>query len=161
MEGVIQMRRAFAAVVALLVLGSGSNVEAQSIQGGVYSPPVSPYIQLLRQGASPGLNYANLVQPQMTFFNALNRNPSSYGSFGPNASTGASGDLVTGHPVQFMNYTHFFTPGGINTGYGTGAQRPGMTGAFGAQGMQGFGRQVGTPASSGVGAAPAGSSRGK
>jgi hypothetical protein len=65
---------ALAGVLVLLVVGSGGPAPAQ-VPG--YSlnpanrPAVSPYINLLRTGTSPGINYYGLVRPEITFGNSL------------------------------------------------------------------------------------------
>jgi hypothetical protein len=92
----------------------------------VYRPPVSPYLNLLRQGQSPGLNYYNLVRPQLQY------NASIYqlqGQVGANrqglaaleqaANQPAAGLPPTGFIPQFQNYRVYFMTYSGTGGFGT------------------------------------------
>jgi hypothetical protein len=119
--------------------------------GAPYSPPVSPYINLLRPGISPAVNYYGSVVPQSQFYNGLNtlQQQTTANQYGISA-LGAQNPLaalllMTGHPVGFMNYRRYFmnftpTPplgyGGLGYGYGGYG---GLGGGVGGYGGYGFG----------------------
>jgi hypothetical protein len=78
------------------------------------APTVSPYLNLFRGGAPAGLNYYNLVRPQIdtaASIYQLQQNP--YVRSGVSLATDPYAGAVTGHPTRFFNYSHyFFNPGG-------------------------------------------------
>src|SRR5258707_10793585 len=80
---------------------------------GYVGAPVSPYLNLLRQGSPAGVNYYDLVRPQFQFQNsiqALQQQVTTLGSqVAADEAQGASGMPVTGHPAQFFNYLHYFS----------------------------------------------------
>jgi hypothetical protein len=89
-------------------------------------PAVSPYLNLLRPGADPSVNYYDLVRPQIEFRNAIQSLQQQVTTLGTEAGAGtqAAANLpVTGHPVQFMNTSHYFggvsAAGGVNRTSGT------------------------------------------
>src|SRR5438046_1979001 len=63
--------------LAIIVLGlSASTARAQSPQSpqspiGAPPPPYSPYLNLLRPGANPAINYYGLVRPQQDFARSM------------------------------------------------------------------------------------------
>ena len=88
-------------------------------------PTVSPYMNLAR-GGNPAINYNTLVRPQIDTGRALQQLQSQVSQdqqvlmgqlgaaptgFDPNAAL-----PLTGHPVQFMNYAHYYTPVGTKPG---------------------------------------------
>jgi hypothetical protein len=89
---------------------------------GYASPPVSPYLNLLRRGSDPAINYYGIVRPQIDFRNSLEGLQQQVtgldAAAGQDSQAGALGP--TGHPVQFFNYSHYFS--GI-----AGAGRAGTT----------------------------------
>ncbi len=114
-----------------------------------YRPAVSPYLNLLRRGQDPALNYYNLVRPQVEFGNSIQQLQQQATQNQQNI-TGLQqqqqgGIAPTGHPIQFLNHRQYF----LNYG-GTGtAGQPGI-GLGGAAG-QGF---AGRPAGVGGGTLP-------
>lgn len=98
-------------------------------------PTVSPYLNLLRGGASPGVNYYGLVRPQQYFQNSIQglQQGQAAGPLNPVVGGQADGsDLPgTGVPVQFMNHYAFFMNVG---GFGT---QPGRGGSAAAGGRAG------------------------
>jgi hypothetical protein len=83
----------------------------------VPSPAISPYLNLAR-GGNPAINYYGLVRPQIAFNNELNTLQREINTVSGQAGAGVQGQgdsLSTGHPIQFMNLTHFF-PGSPNRG---------------------------------------------
>ena len=120
----------FATVCAIGVILSASagSVSAQPpVPGGGYSrpPAFSPYLNLLRAGGSPALNYYGIVRPQMQFRDAIqnlsNQVDLNQQAIGNLAATG-SALPATGHPTQFMNLGNYFMS---NSGGGqSGGSRP-------------------------------------
>jgi hypothetical protein len=103
------MRSLLAGLLAVLAAASlGSYAHAQTLYGNPTQPPVSPYINILRGGAPAGVNYYNIVQPQLQFYSAINQLQNQQYLQATNLSTNASGDLITGHPIQFSNLSHFY-----------------------------------------------------
>ena len=99
---------------AMLVLGlCVAGASAQPPVGprpltGVNTPPVSPYLNLLRPGTSPGINYYGLVRPQIDFQNSVQALQSQFG-YAQQAAGLQTGDPgTTGHPVYFLNYSAYF-----------------------------------------------------
>jgi hypothetical protein len=92
-------------IPALLASGAISSVSAQTISGNINQPPVSPYINILRAGAPAGVNYYNIVQPQLQMYSAINQLQTQ--QLAP-AALATLGYQSTGHPVQFSNYSHFY-----------------------------------------------------
>lgn len=73
-------------------------------------PTVSPYINLLRSGGNPALNYYGLVRPQ---FEAIAGFQAVQQRFGQLSERQGPADLpndafVTGHGSSFMNYGSYF-----------------------------------------------------
>jgi hypothetical protein len=119
-------------LVTLGILGAAGAGQARA-QFGYSRPPtspfnqpaVSPYMNLTR-GGSPGVNYNTLVRPQIDTSRALQQLQSQVSQDqqalmgqlgGAPAGFDASAALpLTGHPVQFMNYAHYYSPGGLKQG---------------------------------------------
>src|SRR5437660_1205113 len=83
-------------------------------------PPVSPYVNLTRPGASPAFNYATLVQPQLKIQqniqglqNQVNTVQQSVGTLEQQTLQGPPLLPATGHPVGFLTHkSYFMNPGG-------------------------------------------------
>jgi hypothetical protein len=77
------------------------------------NPAVSPYLNLLRSGSSPAVNYYGIVRPQQQY-NAALTSLEQQVAFNRVAITAAENAAVpsTGHPIYFLNYQRFF----LNTG---------------------------------------------
>lgn len=138
------------ALGALLFLWSGwaraQFPNGQPTANPYQQPAVTPYLNLLRSGGTPALNYFGLVQPQQQFYrnSALLQNQISNNQ---QAINGLQYAPTTGHPVYFLNLgNHFLTtsPGGRSSG--------GMTPT------SGVGQRTGTPmtGSPGASTSPAG-----
>jgi hypothetical protein len=83
-------------------------------------PAFSPYLNLLR-GGDPAISYYGLVKPEFDFRYAnqnlqqqINQNASAINT--PVDPT--TGLPLTGHPVAFMNYSHYFGGAGGAGGRG-------------------------------------------
>jgi hypothetical protein len=128
------------AAMALAVFGPTGRVHAQ---WGPYNPPISPYINIIRGGSSPAVNWFNIVQPQLEFNSAIGQLQSQQNALGQ-AITSATTATTTGHPVSFGNYSHYYSRGigtsssGIGGGGGMGTGGMGM-GGMGGMGMGGMG----------------------
>ena len=98
-------------------------------------PGLSPYLNLMRGGASAGVNYYGLVRPQQYFQNSIAGLQNQVaGNLNPVTGGQADGsDLPgTGIPVQFMNHQAFF----MNIG-GFGTVQPGRGGGTAPMGRAG------------------------
>jgi hypothetical protein len=104
----------------------------------VNQPPVPAILNLNRFGAPPGLNYYNIVQPQVQAQAAIAQLQQQQTQYGATA-VGPGAALSTGHPVFFGNYSHFYATRGLA---GVGASVVGGGGSAGTQ--FGTGGQVGT-----------------
>ncbi len=122
---------AILAALAFLLAGSSSRTHAQTLYGNLNQPAVSPYLNVLRGGAPPGVNYYNIVQPQLQFFSAINRLQQQQQQTAAVLGSSSGGALTTGHEVQFSNYSHYY-PSQLG-GYRTGLTSPQMLGAQGLQ----------------------------
>ena len=128
-------RLMWAALVAALFLTAEAKAQPPAPRplGGASSPPVSPYINLLRGGTDPGINYYGLVRPQLDLRNAILglQGQAWYNQQAANLQAGDWG--TTGHPVSFLNYGGYFmtTTGGPVAGGPTAPTRPTLGGGFG------------------------------
>jgi hypothetical protein len=105
-------------------------------------PPISPYLNLLRLGGGPALNYYNLVRPQQQLFAGINNLQQQVAANRALATAamavGADPTLPeTGKATMFMNTGGYFM--NMNP-IGGAAAAPGV-GRMGA----GMGAGVGTP----------------
>lgn len=86
---------------------------------GTPKPAVSPYINLLRNGNSPGFNYLTLVRPQLAFQQGIQGLQSQVNtvqqSIAAEQSAQQAGPVplpATGHAVGFMTHHQFFMTSG-------------------------------------------------
>jgi hypothetical protein len=101
-------------------------------------PAVSPYLNLLRRGQDPALNYYNLVRPEIEGRNAILQLQSQT-TANRQALTGLEQGLflpTTGHRSGFMNYYSFFLNnnargGGYAAGLGVAGRPGGAAGPVG------------------------------
>jgi hypothetical protein len=91
---------------------------------GYTSPAVSPYLNLLRRGSDPAINYYGIVRPQIDFRSSIAGLQQQV--IGLDTTVDQQGQAAalgpTGHPVTFMNYSHYFS--GINGAGRAGAPAP-------------------------------------
>jgi hypothetical protein len=140
------MTRTRFAAVAAVFLGTAVAANAQPqppIQAS--RPTYSPYLNLLRGGASPGINYLGLVQPQQQVIQQQNQmakqiqqNNQAIQSVNQ-AVQGADENIPgTGHAAVFNNTLHYFggQPGAMGGNYSAGRSmpRPGSNGPGGTTG---------------------------
>jgi hypothetical protein len=122
-----------AGVLALCWLGAavGPRAEAQfgyqQPQNNPYGAPgLSPYLNMLRPGASPAINYYGLVKPQMNTNQSIQQlQQYTFGMNNPaNQTTKDDGKGLanTGHAVQFFNYGNYFPMSVAGRTGGTGGQ---------------------------------------
>lgn len=84
---------------------------------GSYNPSassVSPYLNLLRSGSSPAVNYYGLVRPAIDFQNNLNnlqQQVQNLPSPGTGMGTDPFGPLVTSGRVRYLNTGSYFLNG--------------------------------------------------
>ena len=128
-------------VIATLSLPAGDLCAQPPLPGGMSSrpPAFSPYLNLLRSGGSPALNYFGLVRPEMQFRQAIQtlnsdvaQNRQQIGNLDPTNSALP----FTGHTTQFMNLGGYFMNSGGNSAsgsrYGSGAMNRSGSGGMGA-----------------------------
>ncbi|HTU19292.1 MAG TPA: hypothetical protein VMG10_14625 [Gemmataceae bacterium] len=128
------LRLSLTAAMGLMTFGMAGHVHAQ-MGMGLYNPPVSPYLNILRGGASPAINWFNIVQPQMQFGNAIGALEAQQGVLGQAVASQNALGTATGHPVMFGNYSHYY---GMSSRLGMGGSRMGGMG-MGGMGMGGMG----------------------
>jgi hypothetical protein len=142
------------AALAVLLAGLGSPARAQGIPfgGPAYQPPVNPIVNITRQGAPPGLNYYNIVQPQLQFQASISQLQQQTTQLQAAATAvGPGATLTSGHPVFYGNLTHYYSTrglAGVGAGAGAGAGAAGFQVGTGAVGGTSQGRpgQVPNPA---------------
>jgi len=74
-------------------------------------PTVSPYLNLLRRGQSPALNYYNLVRPQNQFYQSIQQLQQDVGTNAQDLSVlqqTPTGLPPTGHLAGFMTQGAYF-----------------------------------------------------
>jgi hypothetical protein len=110
-------RRVLGALLAALVLGIGfgpARARAQAVPPrgvpGYASPVVSPYLNLLRRGSDPAVNYYGLVRPEVEFRNSIQSLQQQVTTLGTEttAEQGAAALPPTGHPTRFRDYSRYF-----------------------------------------------------
>jgi hypothetical protein len=156
----------FLLIVTLALVGlpllSGTSAWGQFLPGpGVSLPvqqsPVSPYINLLRPGSSPFVNYYGLVRPQFTFQSAiagLNQQVLTNQAIITTGLGGSPGVPITGHEAVFLNTSGYFLTnnsvrGAIGQGLAPGAFGRGGA-AVGVGGANPMGSGVAAPATRGA-----------
>lgn len=129
-----------AAALALLLGSVVSPAHAQVPQfgGPINQPAVPPILNLNRFGAPPGLNYYNIVQPQVQSQDAISQLQQQTAQIQSQASAvGPGATLTTGHPVSYGNYSHFYALRGFPlrglAGVGGASGASGLPGGLGSQ----------------------------
>jgi hypothetical protein len=133
-------------LLGFVVLALLSGPAAAQQFGQSNQPAVSPYLNLLRPGNSPGFNYYGLVRPQMQFQNDI-QNLQNQAMTNRAAITDINGLLVptTGHSTYFLNTSSYFP---VRSSIGTGGMRAG--GANGNRISQQPGGNLGMPQTGGI-----------
>jgi hypothetical protein len=148
----IQLGRQFVVVLGVLApLTATGPALAQAVYGPgtgltpTTTPPVSPYINLLRRGNPTFLNYYGLVRPEQRFTSAIGTLQQQTGS-NQQLITDLDTALeapVTGHRTSFLNNARYFLtqgaqatttpiPGGVPGGGATGVGGGGRTSVYSA-----------------------------
>jgi hypothetical protein len=149
----VLLKVSFAMVVGLLIappcLAQLPGLPGQQPGFGQSSQPqLSPYLNLLRPGASAGINYYTLVRPQFQTQSAFLSLQSQLNPLTANAN-GMDMTPTTGGMFGFQNariyYQNLYMFNGYGTGpgSGTGTGRSGMGGMAGMSGMSGMGTGMG------------------
>jgi hypothetical protein len=143
------------AVVALgCLLGRAGEAAAQYPPGTPYAQPqLSPYLNVLRGGASPGTNYFTLVRPQLNnqagiagLQQQTQLNQALITGLATGGTAGMTGPVTTGQPFGFQTQLAFFQnqfrfgqmAGGFPGG-GVGGAATGGPAGFGVLGTGGAG----------------------
>jgi hypothetical protein len=107
------MRRVEWVLLALLMFLTAAPLHAQEVLSRpnttpFQAPPTSPYLNMLR-GGNPAVNYYGLVRPQVDSQRAIQQLHQQVAV--PAPSTGLTMDAYpnSGHTVQFMNLSHYFS----------------------------------------------------
>src|SRR5262249_54130740 len=82
-------------------------------------PVVSPYLNLLRRGSSPAVNYYGLVRPEFEFRSDIRQLQQQVNTVAADqaAAEQAAGIPYTGHPTMFNNPSHYFPSMGTGPSY--------------------------------------------
>jgi hypothetical protein len=121
----------FFALLAGPAWAQGPYVRPNPNPNNPYARPMfSPYLNLVRTNnpaINAGINYAGIVRPEFQIYSDVGQLQRQVSSLETGAAAGPEGTgLVTGHPVLFQNYGHFYpaagTPGSV---FG---RRPGVGG---------------------------------
>jgi hypothetical protein len=144
-------RTTLAATLLTLASFQGAPAQAPLRPGGIRptaQPTVSPYINLVRPGTAPAINYYGIVRPELAFRNSIGQLQTDVDAnrqlitTGRDAGGPGAGFLATGHSAVFLNTGGYFlsSGGGAAAGRTTGGQAPGGAGAGLAVGLGGPGR---------------------
>jgi hypothetical protein len=121
----------------VLALAGADRLAAQGPRVGAptSAPALSPYLNLNRNGNTPGFNYVTLVRP-MLIGNAALQNLQQQVSASQGAGTNGQGpltdSLTTGHAVMFLNTGGYFqSTGGAMNPARSGIQGTGQPAAAG------------------------------
>ncbi len=128
------LRLSLTTAIAMTALGGPGWAQMPMGMMGQNAPPISPYIGLLRTGASPGVNWANIVMPQMELYNAANQLQGQQNAFAAQG-TMTNVPTTTGHPFAFGSFLQFYNSRGV---LGSGMMGMGGMG-MGGMGMGGMG----------------------
>ncbi len=132
MRGRAMRRLIFCSLFALVLCCPPGRAHGQVFQPSrvspVYRPPVSPYLNLLRRGSDPAVNYYGIVRPEIEFRSGLQNLQQQVNAVGQQETAqeqALSALPETGHPVQFFNYSHYYGQGFPQGTAGTrGVTRP-------------------------------------
>src|SRR4051812_30358432 len=112
------------AVLGILVVTVGPCLAQPP--AAITQPTVSPYLNLTRRGASPAINYYNLVRPQTQLYNSVQQLQQQVGTNQQDIAGLQPQSLTTlpstGHPVGFMNHGQYF----MTMGQSGASARPGQ-----------------------------------
>jgi hypothetical protein len=132
-------RLTFAALLALATLPAVASAQGQ-LRPGISpntQPTTSPYLNLLRPGTAPGINYYGIVRPEFAFRSSIQGLQGDVDANRQLIATGrdAQGQplLVTGHSATFLNTGGYFLS--LSGGKGSAP----VTGSGGRPGGQGIG----------------------
>jgi hypothetical protein len=148
-------KRSLAPVVALatglIAISNVGSAHAQnqgygSMQSPGQRPTTSPYLNILRSGGSPAINYYGVVRPEVNFSNSLFQMQTQQGTLAAQQQDLMSYTAVppTGHAAGFGTQTKYFmrptSMGQTPTGYSSGGIGAGLgTGIGGVGGNTGIG----------------------
>ena len=104
-----RMQWCFAGIALLLAAWTAQAQEPYSHPpaSSYASPPLSPYLNLVR-GGNAAVNYYGLVRPQIDSQRALQQLQQNAASL-PSGGLSMESTPNSGHPVQFMNFSHYFS----------------------------------------------------
>jgi hypothetical protein len=133
------MRYGFIFMIGVALVGLGATQATAQPRVGTSPPPFSPYLNIVRPGGSPTLNYYGLVRPEVQARQSLQSLQSQVGTNSQAINDLSNGPLpATGKIVGFMNYGRYFqnfnppsstSTGGFGSTGGLGGSPFGTTGS--------------------------------
>jgi hypothetical protein len=100
--------------LALAVLANVETANGQYGPGAIQNPgarpTTSPYLNIIRSGASPAINYYGVVRPEVAFSNSLNQLQQQQGALASQQQDLNSYTAVppTGHAAGYMTESKYF-----------------------------------------------------
>jgi hypothetical protein len=116
----------------LLALWPGASAQAQYQQGygnAAQRPPFSPYLNLLRTGSSPAINYYGIVRPEVAFSNSIYQLQGQQTQLSNQQDNLAAYTALptTGHASGFMTQGKYFMSSGGGQSQVGGQGQPGSS----------------------------------
>jgi hypothetical protein len=145
-------RASLVGLVAVVVISQSRIAQAQGgrrplirrYQGATAEPTISPYLRLIQPGSDPGLNYFNLVQPQLVQqqnfqqqsrqirgLNTQLQQDERQGPFGSLTQIRPTG----GRAASYQNYSHYYPSMGGGGGGGGASRNYKLPSSGGGMGM--------------------------
>lgn len=112
-----------AAVAAALASSASAQPPQVGVVGAPQRPAFSPYLNLVRPGTSPTLNYYGLVRPEIQARQAIQNLQGSVTANQEALGVLQQGNLelpTTGHQAMFLNHGSYFMTGGAAPASGAG-----------------------------------------
>jgi hypothetical protein len=114
------MMHLLASAVVVALGASTAQAQGPGRLGMTPPPGYNPYLNLLRPGTNPAVNYYGLVRPQQEFARSMQVLQGELLSQPTLADLQSGGGVVTtGHAIYFLNYGGYF----MNTGAGQARAR--------------------------------------
>jgi hypothetical protein len=116
-------------VVTAILAGQSARAQQPGGLDPSRRPAVSPYVNLLRTGSSPAINYYGIVRPEIMFGNALNQLQSQQATLANQQQDQAAAIALpaTGHRSGFMTQGKYFMSSGGQTSATTFAKAAGIS----------------------------------
>ena len=146
--------------VGVLISQATNPAVAQALRPLGSGPAVSPYLNLVRPGGSPAVNYYGIVRPQLVYNTAINSLEQQVAQSKVAITAQESLNVpTTGHQVGFLRYQQYFLNLGAQApfqnvqataaGAGAAAATTALGGGAGARALSNINYGTTTPATSG------------